>query len=56
VLTLVFPALLAWSAAALAGAVWPRKDDRRRYYVPGSEAIAERVAPPRRKDRAAARG
>jgi hypothetical protein len=54
VLTLVFPALLAWAAAALAGSVWPDRTRKRRIYVPGSEAIADRVVGPRRKDRAPA--
>lgn len=43
-LTLAFPALLAWSAAALAGAVWPRRARRRRYYVAPSRAMDDRVS------------
>ena len=44
-LTLAFPALLAWSAAALAGSVWPRRDRRPRYYVRPSEAVASDRVP-----------
>jgi hypothetical protein len=38
VLSLVFPALLAWSAAALGASVWPGPR-RRAYYVPSSTVL-----------------
>lgn len=43
-LTLAFPALLAWSAAALGGSVWPRSTPARRepQYVPASQVLGDR--------------
>ena len=38
VLTLLFPALMAWSAAALGASVWPRRE-RQRHYVPASKVL-----------------
>ncbi|MBV9878932.1 MAG: hypothetical protein JO180_00470 [Gemmatirosa sp.] len=55
-LTLAFPALLAWSAAALGASVWPRRA-KRRHYVPASRVLDEPAGPATRPGgRAAARG
>ncbi len=43
-LTLLFPGVLAWSAAALGGSVWPRATPGQpeRRYVPASQVLGER--------------
>jgi hypothetical protein len=43
VLTLVFPALVAWSAAALTASLWPRRE-RPRHYVPASRVLRGEAA------------